>query len=112
VIVSESSQRVVPVVIRGQRYPIRSDLDERYIAELAAYVDKKVQQAEEKTPTSDWVRIAVLAALSIADEFFRARESERIWPEVVAERVGHIERILDEALAAREIPSATPPRHV
>jgi cell division protein ZapA len=110
VIVSESSQRVVPVVIRGQRYPIRSDLDERYVAELAAYVDKKVQQAEEKTPTSDWVRIAVLAALSIADEFFRARESERAWPEAVAERAAEIERILDEALA-RESPSAGPPRH-
>jgi len=97
--VSESSQRVVPVVIRGQRYPIRSDLDERYVAELAAYVDKKVQQAEEKTPTSDWVRIAVLAALSIADEFFRAREGERVWPEAVAERAAEIERLIDEALA-------------
>ena len=106
---SESSQRVVPVVIRGQRYPIRSDLDERYVAELAAYVDKKVQQAEEKTPTSDWVRIAVLAALSIADEFFRARESERAWPEEVAERAAQIERIIDEALARESLPA--PPRH-
>ena len=107
--VSESSQRVVPVVIRGQRYPIRSDLDERYVAELAAYVDKKVHQAEEKTPTSDWVRIAVLAALSIADEFFRARESERAWPEEVAERAAQIERIIDEALARGSLPA--PPRH-
>ena len=31
---------VVTVEIGGQRYPIRSGLDERYIAELAAYVDQ------------------------------------------------------------------------
>ena len=36
---------VVTVEIAGQRYPIRSGLDERYIAELAAYVDQKMRAA-------------------------------------------------------------------
>ena len=34
--------RVVTVEIAGQRYPIRSSLDERYITELAAYVERKM----------------------------------------------------------------------
>ena len=31
--------RVVPVEIHGQRYPIRSALDQEYVARLASYVD-------------------------------------------------------------------------
>jgi cell division protein ZapA (FtsZ GTPase activity inhibitor) len=44
---------VVTVEIAGQRYPIRSDLDERYIAELAAYVDLKMRAAVNAAPESD-----------------------------------------------------------
>ena len=41
---SDDSERVVPVVIQGLRYPVRSSLDPVYVAELAAYVD----DAEER----------------------------------------------------------------
>ena len=58
---------VVSVEIRGLRYPIRSALDTQYVAELAAYVDEKIKTASESTPSSDLLRLAVLAALNIAD---------------------------------------------
>ena len=44
---------VVTVEIAGQRYPIRSGLDERYITELAAYVDQKMRAAMTAAPESD-----------------------------------------------------------
>ena len=68
--------RVVTVEIAGQRYPIRSALDERYVTELAAYVDQKMRAASQAAPTSDMLGVAVLVALNIADEYFRAREQQ------------------------------------
>ena len=59
----------------GQRYPIRSALDPEYVARLAAYVDEKMRAAADSTPTGDSLRLAVLAALNIADELFRCRDA-------------------------------------
>ena len=41
-----------------------------YITDLASYVDEKIQSATELSTGGDTVRIAVLAALNIADEYF------------------------------------------
>jgi len=68
--------RVVPVEIQGQRYPIRSSLDPEYVARLATYVDEKMRAAGDMTPTGDSLRLAVLAALNIADELFRCRDAK------------------------------------
>jgi cell division protein ZapA len=97
---SDADVRVVPVEILGQRYPIKSALDETYVAELASYVDEKIRTAADATPQSDVVRVAVLAALNIADEFFRAREVERSWQRQLADRVARVERLIDGALEA------------
>ena len=71
----EDGGRVIPVEIHGQRYPIRSSLDQEYVARLAAYVDEKIRAAADSTPTGDSLRFAVLAALNIADELFRCRDA-------------------------------------
>lgn len=91
---------VITVEIAGQRYPIRSALDERYVTELAAYVDQKMRAASDAAPASDMLGLAVLVALNIADEFFRERERD-IPPQTgdFDERAVRLERIVDEALA-------------
>ena len=71
-----ADEQVVTVEIAGQRYPIRSALDATYVAELAAYVDQKMRAAAEAAPASDMLGLAVLVALNIADEFFRARQHQ------------------------------------
>tara|TARA_Y100000588_G_C13335479_1_gene535851 strand:- start:153 stop:473 length:321 start_codon:yes stop_codon:yes gene_type:complete len=73
--VTDNSTDVVIVEIYGQRYPIRSSLDASYVTKLANYVDQKMQAASDRTRGGDSVRIAVLAALNIADEFMRNKTS-------------------------------------
>ena len=73
---------IVTVEIGGQRYPIRSALDERYVAELAAYVDQKMRAASDSAPASDMLGLAVLVALNIADEFFRERDQQSVSSEI------------------------------
>jgi len=92
--------RVIPVEIAGQRYPIRSTLDQEYVARLARYVDEKMRAAADSTPTGDTMRLAVLAALNIADELFRCRDANRDCNGEIAQRAGEIERLLDRVLMA------------
>jgi len=94
------SGTVIPVDIHGQRYPIRSELDPEYVARLASYVDEKIRAAADTTPTGDSLRLAVLAALNIADELFRCREANERRDGRLAERAGELERLLDRVLMA------------
>lgn len=90
-------QAVVTVEILGQRYPIRSSLDTAYVTELATYVDRKMQTAAEKT-NGDTVRVAVLAALNIADEYFRYRKGGAAKRTEVDEIALELEQLVDRAL--------------
>jgi len=94
--------RVVSVEINGMRYPIRSHLDAAYIADLAAYVEQKMELAAKDSPAGDTLKIAVLAALNIADECFRARAEGTAQRTGVSERARELEQLLDLALAAAE----------
>ena len=69
------TSRVVHVDIHGQRYAVRSELDPQYIGELASYLDEKMQMAALELTSADPLRVAVIAALNIVDELFRARAS-------------------------------------
>jgi len=90
---------VVSVEIRGQRYAIDSALDARYVNGLASYVDKKMRAAADSTPSGDSLKLAVLAALNIADELFRCQDAQKAGRGVLAERAEALERLLDAALA-------------
>jgi cell division protein ZapA len=91
--------KVVTVEIGGQQYPIRSGLDERYVTELAAYVDTKMRAASESAPASDMLGLAVLVALNIADELFRLRAQQSETHGDINERAMRLERYVDEVLS-------------
>jgi len=94
------AEGVVPVQILGQRYPIRSALDPRYVQELANYVDEKMRAASDASPAGDSLRLAVVVALNLADEALRSRGAEDGSHDAVAERIASLERLIDQALDA------------
>jgi cell division protein ZapA len=87
----------VRVEIFDQVYNLRgSDAD--YILKLAEYVDAKMRAVSEQTATVDSVRLAVLAALNIADEYhLLKRRLETPSPEARL-RASKLARALDEVL--------------
>ena len=97
---------VVTVEIGGHRYPIRSDLDERYIAELAAYVDQKMRVAVRAAPESDMLGLAILVALNIADDVFRARQQQSSVSGELNERALRLEQLVDDVLAQMTVKQA------
>lgn len=100
--------RVVTVEIGGQRYPIRSGLEERYVAELAAYVDQKMRAAAQQAPASDMLGLAVLVALNIADEYFSARDTQSSANGEISARALRLERLLDDVIAQADAPGTLP----
>ena len=92
---------VVTVEISGQRYPIRSGLDPTYVAELAAYVDTKMRAASVAAPTTDMLGLAMLVALNLADECFRAQQQESSSHGELQERALRLEELVDAALGAQ-----------
>ena len=92
--------KVIPITIQGQRYPIRTTLEQEYVVRLAAFVDERMRAASESTPSGDSLRLAVLAALNIADELFRCRDATDERNGQLAERTEELERLLDRVLLA------------
>jgi cell division protein ZapA len=58
----------IRVDIYDQSYNLRGT-DPEYINKLAEFVDLKMRTVAEQTQTVDSLRLAVLAALNIADEY-------------------------------------------
>jgi len=90
---------VVTVEIQGQQFPIRTSLDAAYVQRLAAHVDEQIQKVSRSAPTADMLSIAILAALNVTDEFFRARVDSDDAQSALAERAGALEHLVDQAIA-------------
>jgi cell division protein ZapA len=94
--------RVVHVEVHGQRYPIRTSLDPQYVEELAQFVEARMALALKSSPSSDAVGLAILTALNITDEYFRARTALSNTSGTMSARAEELERIVDQALALAE----------
>ncbi len=94
---SNAANGSVRVEIFDQVYNLRgSDAD--YILRLAEYVDGKMRAVSQQTATVDSVRLAVLAALNIADEYhLLKRRLEAASPEA-RQRASKLASALDEVL--------------
>jgi cell division protein ZapA len=67
----------VKVTIVGQDLTIRSDATPEHTREVAAYVDKAIRGIMNSGAVVESSRAAILAALQITDELFRARQAQR-----------------------------------
>ena len=97
------SEQTIRVEIYNQTYSIRSDGDNEYIHELAEYVDRKMREISSGTMTVDSLKVAILAALHIADEFFQLKQSQAQNDAQLASRSTECFEMLDRILKHRDI---------
>jgi cell division protein ZapA len=88
----------VKVEIYGQSYTLSGDLDEAYVQKLARYVDEKMNAVAEATQTVDSVRVAVLAAMAIADELHTRQHDTVHRDDALRKRAQQCLTILERAL--------------
>jgi cell division protein ZapA len=95
--VHNSANSSVRVEIFDQAYNLRGS-DPEYILKLAEYVDAKMRAVAEQTHTVDTVRLAVLAALNIADEYHLLKRTQDSGAVEYLKRAHHLSNALDEVL--------------
>lgn len=83
----------VQVEIGGQKFSVTSDDDERHLRLVAAHVDEQMRQVAARDSSVSLYTRAVLAALNIASEWQKLRESQ----EEVERVVGRLTELLDDA---------------
>src|SRR5215468_9155435 len=90
--------QTIKVVIYNQTYTLRSDHDPAYVQELADYVNERMNEIARATMTVDSLRVAILAALQIADELYQLRQELKDTEEEIAERSTKYAELLDQFL--------------
>jgi cell division protein ZapA len=91
-------QDAVRVEIFDQEYQIKGGLDPQYLGVLAKYVDEKMRQIAARSHNVDSARVAVLAALNIADEFHQVKTKYDSIAQQVEQKVGACNEVLDRWL--------------
>ena len=88
----------VKVQIFGQTYSIRGELEEKYVQKLAKYVDEKMHAIADATATVDTQKVAVLAALAIADELHSMQRERSDSEELLREQAERCLTLVERAL--------------
>ncbi len=88
----------IRVLIYDQEYFMRGDLNQEYIQKLAQYLDGKMRSIAERTRTVDTVRVAILAALNVADEYHQMKARYEESTQHMDQKVGEYTNALDEIL--------------
>src|SRR3954451_20015131 len=90
----------VKVTIVGQDLTIRSDATPEHTREVAAYVDRTIRSIMNSGAVIESNRAAILAALQITDELFRARGAQRSLDESIDSLSAEVRRWLPPAKRA------------
>jgi cell division protein ZapA len=72
----EQNKQVLHTTILNEEYSLSSDQQPEKVAAVAEYVNRKMTEIYKKLPLASYKKIAVLAALNIAEELFLLREKE------------------------------------
>ncbi len=91
----------IRVEIYNQTYNIRSDGDSEYVTGLAEFVDRRMREISSGTLTVDSLKVAILAALHVADELHRLKRFYEQADSQLATRSAECAEMLDRLLKTR-----------
>ena len=88
------------VEIFGQEYKIKGVGDPHYIHMIAGYVDQKMREIAHSSGIMSQSRIAILAALNIADELHQEREDSDSIQEELGRRAAQLGELIEDKIGA------------
>ena len=94
----QSENEVRRVEICDRVYAVTGAIDGDYLERLSAYVDGKMREIQESSRTVDTVKVAVMAALNIADELFQQRDRAERSDAALADKSSRCSEMLDSFL--------------
>ena len=101
-----SKRNPVKVSIGGEEFSLRSDRSEEYTRAVASHVDRAVRDVRAGGAIIESHKAAVLAALSITDELFKARMAARDMEERLTRLTMELERFIPPQKRSSKGPGA------
>ncbi|RKY75935.1 cell division protein ZapA [candidate division KSB1 bacterium] len=96
-----SDKKVIKVRIYGAEYTIRGAADEKYIKNVAEYVNQKMMEIDRNTRIDSSLKVAILASLNITDELLKLKEeNEKIRTEL-KDKIEQINRLIDRKILSK-----------
>lgn len=85
----------VEVSIMGQKFMVRSDSDDHYVVDIANFVNKKIADIISKTKSVPSLNVVLLAAMNIADEFFKYKSKKDQNFQAVEKKIAQMIEFID-----------------
>ena len=70
-------KRTIEIAIMGQKFMVKSDSDDDYVVRVAKFVDTKISEVMQNTKSVASLNVAILAAMNIADEYFKFQRDKK-----------------------------------
>ena len=96
---SDQDRSSVTVRIAGEEHTLRSNAPPEYTRKCAKLVSDRIDEIRSRALQLEPHRAAILAALSIADEYFRAVEEAQATNGDLAETLDALTSRIEDALA-------------
>jgi len=93
-----SEKNVLKVRIYGAEYSILSDEDANYIKSVAEYLDKKLREVDNNVRVDSSIKVAILAALNIADEYFKEKAEKETLRNELEDKIKALNALIDKQL--------------
>lgn len=88
-------KKTTEVAIMGHKFMIKSDSDEEYVGRIASFVDQKINEVIQNTRSVASLNVAILAAMNIADEFFKFQQDRNEKFQTVEHKVKDLIELID-----------------
>ncbi len=90
--------RSVRVSIYGHEYTLKGEAEPEYVEQVAEFVDRKMREVAENSTLVSTTKVAILAAINIADELFRERRKRQEALAMLDDRTGQIAALLEKEM--------------
>ncbi len=69
-------KKTTEISIMGQKFMVKSDSNDDYVRRIAGFVDLKINEVMSSTKSVASLNVAILAAMNIADEYFKFKREQ------------------------------------
>lgn len=80
----------------NQKFTLKSESDERHVQKVSDFVNKRLFEIQEGTASVSSLKVALLAALNIADDYFKFKNKQQDKDKKAKQKIKEITKFVDQ----------------
>ena len=88
-------KKQIEIKVLGQKFVVRSDSDDDYVNQVAAFVDQKMNDVMKSSKTVASLNVAILAAMNIADEYMKYKQTKEKQSSHIEKKIKDVIELID-----------------